>query len=60
MDESDETPRPHAWDEEETIFTEDDDLRAPELEVPDEDLDSPAADAGIERLIRAAEEAEDG
>lgn len=50
----------HAWDEEETIFTADDDLDAPELEVPDEELLSPGADAGIDQLVRAAEEAGDG
>lgn len=60
MDESDEVPGPHAWDEEETIFTADDDLNAPELEVPDDELTSPDADAGIDRLIRAAEEDGDG
>jgi hypothetical protein len=60
MEESDGDPRAHAWDEEETIFTADDDRNAPELEVPDEELTSPAADAGVERLIRAAEEAGDG
>lgn len=60
MDESDEASRQHAWDEEETIFTAEDDLNAPDLEVPDEELTSPAADAGIERLMKAAEEAGDG
>ncbi len=60
MDETEEVPLAHAWDEEETIFTADDDLNTPQLEIPDEELTSPAADAGIERLIRAAEETEDG
>lgn len=60
MDEPIDVPPPHAWDEEETIFTEDDDLTAPGLDVPDDALISPAADAGLDMLVKAAEETTDG
>ena len=49
----------HAWDEEETIFTEEDDLHIPHLEIPDEELTTPARTVGLDMLIKAAEEESD-
>lgn len=58
MDTTDDELPDHAWDEAETVFTEQDDLETPELAVPDEEVTGAEAEAGVSALTRGAGEGE--
>jgi hypothetical protein len=50
----------HAWEQDETVFTEDDDRATPELAVPDDQIAALGDDEGIDDLIDAARGVDDG
>lgn len=50
----------HAFEEDETVFTGEDDRNAPPLAVPDEQIVALAGDKGIDDLIDIGMRAQDG